>query len=105
MSGIRFTTERQWTTHHIAGTRIIRGDGKMFGWVAGEIAEADAFEAMVASHDGVCDALEEILNYDGGADNALEDEYVMERAHDILARARPEGDAASATPADAEGDG
>lgn len=28
--------------------------------------------------------LHDILDYTGGANNALEDEYVMERAHDLL---------------------
>lgn len=29
-------------------------------------------------------ALNEILNYEGGAENALSDEYVMERSREIL---------------------
>lgn len=29
-------------------------------------------------------ALDEMLNYAGGADNALEDEYVVERTREIL---------------------
>lgn len=33
----------------------------------------------------LADSLDEILNYSGGADNALEDEYVMERAIAALA--------------------
>jgi len=34
------------------------------------------------------DCLKEILNYTGGADNALEDEYVMDRARAALAKAQ-----------------
>lgn len=46
-------------------------------------APSPAFEAMV-------EALEEILDYGGGADNALEDDYVMDRARTALALARGE---------------
>lgn len=34
-------------------------------------------------------SLDEILHYDGGAQSALEDEYVMERAHAAFAKAQP----------------
>jgi len=33
--------------------------------------------------------LDEIVNYRGGADNALSDPYVMERACDLLSKVRP----------------
>jgi hypothetical protein len=36
------------------------------------------------------DALEELLDYRGGADSPLEDEYVMERVQAALAKARGE---------------
>lgn len=32
-------------------------------------------------------SLMEIVNYDGGADNALEDQYVMARAHEVIENA------------------
>ena len=32
----------------------------------------------------IVESLEEILHYTGGADNALEDEYVMERAEKAI---------------------
>ena len=60
---------------------------------------SSAAEGM--AHDEVCpkhpaairaaalaDVLEEILDYAGGADSPLEDQYVMQRAHDTLAAVR-----------------
>ena len=35
-------------------------------------------------------ALDELLNYSGGADDALDDEYAVERAQAALAKARGE---------------
>jgi len=40
----------------------------------------------------LAESLEDVLNYDGGADSALEDEYVMERAQEALAKARGGGE-------------
>jgi hypothetical protein len=47
---------------------------------AREIEAADAFEAQARRIAEIKAALDEILHYTGGANNALEDEYVMERA-------------------------
>jgi hypothetical protein len=41
---------------------------------------ADALEAQAGRIAEIKAALDEILHYTGGANNALEDEYVMERA-------------------------
>lgn len=46
---------------------------------------------LIASAPDLLEALEEVRNYQGGADNALEDEYVMARVDAALARARGEG--------------
>jgi len=45
---------------------------------------------LLAAAPELMEALEDVLNYDGGADSALEDEYVMERAQESLAKARGE---------------
>lgn len=50
--------------------------------------EADAH--LIASAPDLYEALDEIISYSGGADSALDDEYVMERAHAALAKARGE---------------
>lgn len=39
-------------------------------------------------HDDLVSALEEIVDYRGGADNALEDPYVMDRACAAIAKAK-----------------
>ena len=46
----------------------------------------------VNSHDALVAALEEILDYRGGAANALDDEYVVERARAALAKAQGDGE-------------
>jgi hypothetical protein len=50
--------------------------------------EANANAALIVravnAHDGLVEALQEILDYRGGADNALQDEYVVERAEAAL---------------------
>ncbi len=40
--------------------------------------------AQVAAADGCAESLREFVNYQGGADHATDDEYVMERAQDTL---------------------
>ncbi len=42
----------------------------------------------VNSHDALVNSLDELLNYSGGADSALEDGYVTERARAALASSR-----------------
>ena len=51
-------------------------------------ANADFIVRAVNSHDALLASLEEILNYRGGADNALDDEYVMQRACEAVRAAR-----------------
>lgn len=41
---------------------------------------------LLEQRDALRDSLSEILGYSGGADNALEDEYVMNRAQAALAK-------------------
>lgn len=53
--------------------------------------EQEANARLHAASKDLLAALQEILNYDGGADNALEDEYVMERADAAIARATEVG--------------
>ena len=54
-----------------------------------EIIEANAARLMLCwnAHDDLLASLSEILNYDGGADHALDDPYVVQRAQAALARA------------------
>ena len=51
---------------------------------------------------GVADSLEEILNYSGGAESPLHDEYVMDRAKKALAAldVKPGGESAGQSPAE-----
>ena len=56
--------------------------------------KAEFIVRAVNNHEDLVDALDEILNYSGGANNALEDEYVMERAAAALSKARGEGETA-----------
>jgi len=58
--------------------------------VDGGEAEALANARLIAAAPELLSALEEILNYVGGADSALDDEYVMERANAAIAKARGE---------------
>lgn len=46
------------------------------------------FERLSAGNDALFNSLDEILSYQGGADNALEDEYVIERARTALNTAK-----------------
>lgn len=46
-----------------------------------------AVAALIAERDALRASLDEILNYSGGADSALSDEYVVGRALSALARA------------------
>ena len=57
---------------------------------ASEGCYQDANGHLLRSSRELYEALDEILNYTGGADNALEDEYVMERAFAALSAARGE---------------
>ncbi len=45
-------------------------------------------KALIAAAPLLYDALDEIINYCGGADNGLDDEYVVERALAALRSAR-----------------
>jgi hypothetical protein len=57
------------------------------------VYEGNANEAdyrLIAAAPELLEALQEILDYSGGADNALEDEYVMDRARAAIAKATGE---------------
>lgn len=45
---------------------------------------------LIAAAPELLEALEEILNYSGGADSALDDDYVMDRARAAIAKATGE---------------
>jgi hypothetical protein len=53
-----------------------------------EEAKANGF--LIAAAPELYAAIDEIVNYSGGADRAIDDPYVMERAHLALAKARGE---------------
>ena len=55
-------------------------------WDAYAVLMASAPEQQ-AKIDALYEALKELLDYSGGADNALEDEYVTDRARAALAKA------------------
>ncbi len=74
--GAAFNAQRQWKL----GPWTV-------SWFRGTPAPACP---LTASAPSLLAALEDILEYDGGADNALQDRYVMERAHDAVALARGE---------------
>lgn len=65
--GAAFQPQRQWKVGRF-----------VFSWFRGTPVPPDPVAACAPQ---LLDSLEEILAYDGGADNALEDRYVMERAH------------------------
>jgi hypothetical protein len=52
--------------------------------------DAELIVRAVNAFEPLKDALEELLDYRGGADSPFEDEYVMERVHVALAKARGE---------------
>ncbi len=43
---------------------------------------------LIAAAPDLLETLEEIVSYEGGADSALHDEYVMERVHAAIAKAK-----------------
>lgn len=59
-------------------------------WLATPEAEQWANAYLLAAAPLMRDVLDDILDYRGGADNALDDEYVMDRARAALAAARGE---------------
>ena len=74
-----------WTVHTSksdAGTMEVRGAYL----VADKLPIEDA--NLIAAAPDLLSSLEELLDYSGGADNALEDRYVMERAMAAIAKAR-----------------
>lgn len=54
-------------------------------WKNNVLAGDMTVSALTADAERLAKALQEILNYRGGAANALEDEYVVDRAHQALA--------------------
>ena len=53
-----------------------------------EVMLDEQVEKLKAINADLPEALEEILDYSGGADNALKDEYVMERASEAIRKAK-----------------
>lgn len=52
--------------------------------------EAESNARLISAAPDLLAALEEIVGYSGGANTALEDEYVMERVYAAIAKARGE---------------
>jgi hypothetical protein len=56
------------------------------------IEQQDALMCFIVragnAHHGLVDALEDILDYTGGADTALNDDYVVDRARAAIAKAK-----------------
>lgn len=66
---------------------IPRGDKPchgVYGAFCGTLANAH----LIAAAPDLLEALEEIVIYAGGADNALKDEYVMDRVYTAIAKAK-----------------
>lgn len=72
------------TSKSDAGTMEVRGAYL----VADKLPIEDA--SLIAAAPDLLSSLEELLNYSGGAANALEDDYVLERAIAAIAKARGE---------------
>jgi len=53
-------------------------------------ADSELIVRAVNAHEALLDAIEELLDYRGGADSPFEDEYVMERVEAALKLARGE---------------
>jgi hypothetical protein len=62
-----------------------------FGVWRGGDAEAIANARLIAAAPDLIEALQDILEYSGGAASALDDEYVMDRARAALSKALGEG--------------
>lgn len=71
-------------------TRIYGQIGRLAITKGGELNRDIANANLIAAAPDMYEVLAEILEYDGGADSALQDKYVMERAWDALAKARGE---------------
>jgi hypothetical protein len=70
------------------------GDSLAIGAVVSNMRAPEEVKAnadLLAASFDLYEVLDEILTYSGGANNALGDEYVMERAHAALAKARGDG--------------
>lgn len=85
--GFQVLTGDSWST-----ICVLKGSA---GWKDGRGAYEQEYEwqnqeanaRLIAAAPDLLDALNEILAYSGGANSALEDIYVMERARDALAKA------------------
>jgi hypothetical protein len=53
-------------------------------------SEQNANARLISAAPELYEALDELLNYSGGAEHALDDPYVVERAEAALAKARGE---------------
>lgn len=53
-----------------------------------EDVEKKANAALLSAAPDLLDALQEIISYRGGAESSLEDEYVMQRVNDAIAKAK-----------------
>lgn len=75
-----------------ANSRIVSEAFEHVGQLSGgyDKRPAEANARLIAAAPDLLEALQEILGYRGGADNALDDEYVMERARAAIAKAERE---------------
>lgn len=80
-------TEGPWTLKDGHGVEVFGGDGEPLMTLdrGAEVLFANA--RLIAAAPDLLAALEEILDYRGGAESALHDEYVVERARAAVAKA------------------
>ena len=72
-----------WDTRIFAGTRYIG----MIGNSDNHDGCDEANARLIAAAPDMLDCLHEIIDYRGGADSALNDEYVMDRVYAAIAKA------------------
>ena len=69
-------------------TVVVRGGNPQGDLEFGVQLEPDA--RLIAAAPELLDVIQEILDYSGGANSALDDEYVVERARAVVAKAKGE---------------
>jgi hypothetical protein len=83
-----------WLESEAAARRFLplgcvwRDTGRGVTGLPGHVETTAANARLIAAAPDMFEALDELLNYSGGADSALEDEYVVARAIAALAKAR-----------------
>lgn len=89
-------TPGPWTTDDIDQSdfyRYVIGENKIVcrvrlkGFMGNKLEHAEANARLIAAAPDLLDSLSEIFDYAGGADSALHDEYVMDRARAAIAKA------------------